>query len=289
MISREAHIGQCYPKRRLALTPQITKAYALAYDDTNPRYLGDDCVAPPMVIVRASLIEGVAAVLSDPTLVEDAQRLRRVLHGEEHIRWYKVLRPNDILWTVAIVENIESKRSGDLITIATRITDQHNEMVCETRSLLFFRGSGASGLRAVAKRPARSTADRGTLGVEASWHVALDQALRYAQASGDHNPIHINEAAAKEAGLKGCVLQGLCSLAFAQRVIVDQVLGGDPAGLHALGVRFSRPVYPGDTLSCLGWWDTQATEEPDTRQLHFEVRNQAQRLVLQNGVATVMT
>ena len=81
----------------------------------------------------------------------------------------------------------------------------------------------------------------------------MDQALRYAEASGDHNPIHVDEATAKSAGLPGCILHGLCTMALAQRDVVNQLAAGDPERLKFLSVRWAKPVFPGETLRLKVW------------------------------------
>jgi acyl dehydratase len=82
--------------------------------------------------------------------------------------------------------------------------------------------------------------------------VEQDQPRRYANASGDHNPIHIDNDVAKAAGLPGIILHGLCTMAFAGQAVVEKVLGGDIRRLKELSVRFSKPVLPGDTLTFTG-------------------------------------
>ena len=77
--------------------------------------------------------------------------------------------------------------------------------------------------------------------------------MRYAKASGDGNPIHVDEAFAKAAGLPGTILHGLCTMAFAQRDLVARYAPGAPEKLASLGVRFARPVFPGDTLTLQVW------------------------------------
>jgi acyl dehydratase len=114
--------------------------------------------------------------------------------------------------------------------------------------------------------------------------VAADQPLRYAEASGDHNPIHVDDSVAKAAGHPSVILHGLCTMAFCQGAIVDKLLGGDAKGLQRLAVRFARPVLPGDTLTIRAW----AVEEgEDTRTLGFEAENQKGVKVITNGVAEV--
>jgi acyl dehydratase len=61
--------------------------------------------------------------------------------------------------------------------------------------------------------------------------------VRYAGASGDFNPIHIDEEFAREVGLPGRILHGLWSMAQVARAATDAA-GGDPAALRSLSVQF---------------------------------------------------
>ena len=81
--------------------------------------------------------------------------------------------------------------------------------------------------------------------------MAGDQAERYAEASGDHNPIHLDEEAARAVGLPGRILHGLCTMALAGRA-VEQVAGREPT---RLAVRFSAPVALGATVTTRVWPD----------------------------------
>lgn len=62
----------------------------------------------------------------------------------------------------------------------------------------------------------------------------------YAAASGDPNPIHLDEAAARAAGLPGVVAHGMLTLALAGRVVT--AWAGSDFALTALRTRFPRPV-----------------------------------------------
>jgi acyl dehydratase len=55
------------------------------------------------------------------------------------------------------------------------------------------------------------------------------------------------EAAAK-AGFDAPILQGLCTLGVATRAILQTFASGTPEHLKSLFVRFSRPVFPGETI-----------------------------------------
>jgi acyl dehydratase len=61
--------------------------------------------------------------------------------------------------------------------------------------------------------------------------------VRYAGASGDFNPIHIDEEFAKQVGLPGRILHGLWSMAQVARAATDAA-GGDPTALRSLSVQF---------------------------------------------------
>ena len=60
--------------------------------------------------------------------------------------------------------------------------------------------------------------------------------VRYAGASGDFNPIHIDEGFAKSVGLPGRILHGLWSMAQVARAMTDA--GGGPESLRRLEVQF---------------------------------------------------
>jgi acyl dehydratase len=66
---------------------------------------------------------------------------------------------------------------------------------------------------------------------------------RYAEASGDPNPIHFDEDFAKSVGLPGCILHGLWSMAQVARAHTT-VAGGDPRSLKRLAVQFRGMGFP---------------------------------------------
>ena len=66
---------------------------------------------------------------------------------------------------------------------------------------------------------------------------------RYAGASGDFNPIHIDPEFAKAVGLPGNILHGLYSMAQVARAHTDAA-GGDPCALRSLSVQFRGMGMP---------------------------------------------
>jgi acyl dehydratase len=70
--------------------------------------------------------------------------------------------------------------------------------------------------------------------------------VKYAGASGDFNPMHTDEVAAKEAGLPSVFGHGMFSMGLLGRAVTDWAGVGN---LKVYGVRFTKQTWPGETLS----------------------------------------
>jgi hypothetical protein len=119
--------------------------------------------------------------------------------------------------------------------------------------------------------------------------IDVDQATRYAEASGDRNPIHVDDAAAKAVGLPGVILHGMCTMALCGRDIVDELAGGDPTRLRRLAVRFYRPVFPGNDLVTTlfdAGGGTSASDAAKADIVAFEAAS-AGKVVVRDGLAEV--
>ena len=74
--------------------------------------------------------------------------------------------------------------------------------------------------------------------------------VRYAGASGDYNPIHIDEEFAKQVGLPGKILHGLYTMAQVARAQTEA--GGGPQSLKRLSVQFRGMGFPEQALVVTG-------------------------------------
>src|SRR4030088_842338 len=70
-----------------------------------------------------------------------------------------------------------------------------------------------------------------------------EQIASYAEASGDRNPIHLDDDFARSVGLPGVIAHGMLQMGLLARV------AGDPARLRRLSCRFAGMVRPGDTVT----------------------------------------
>jgi acyl dehydratase len=74
-----------------------------------------------------------------------------------------------------------------------------------------------------------------------------EQIAAYAEASGDHNPIHLDDTFARSVGLPGVIAHGMLQMGIAGTVAAEAAGGGER--LRRLVCRFSGMVVPGDTVT----------------------------------------
>jgi acyl dehydratase len=95
--------------------------------------------------------------------------------------------------------------------------------------------------------------------------VTRDQLRAYADVSGDHNPIHLDDGAARQQGLDGVIAHGMLSMGFLGQYAAE--LAGEGGFVEELSVRFERMVVPGDVLTCRGSVDEVAPAEGGRRRV----------------------
>jgi acyl dehydratase len=74
-----------------------------------------------------------------------------------------------------------------------------------------------------------------------------DQIAAYAEASGDRNPIHLDDEFARTVGLPGVIAHGMLQMGLAASVAADAA--GGPDKLRRLSCRFAGMVVPGDIVT----------------------------------------
>ena len=100
--------------------------------------------------------------------------------------------------------------------------------------------------------------------------LTRDLLKQYAKASGDTNPIHINEAVAKAAGLKGVIAHGLFSFGFISKLFEDFLEHGKYGNIIEFNVEMRGFVRVGDKLL------TEATiDKIDGNRVFFNVKQKS--------------
>jgi acyl dehydratase len=105
---------------------------------------------------------------------------------------------------------------------------------------------------------------------------------RYAEASGDMNPIHIDEDFAKKVGLPGCILHGLWTMAQVARAHAT-VAGGDPRALKRLSVQFRGMGFPEQEIVVT----STITAAEEGRIVTDTVATQGDNQIIRNASATL--
>ena len=103
---------------------------------------------------------------------------------------------------------------------------------------------------------------------------------RYKDASGDPNPIHVDEEFAKSVGLPGVILHGLYTMAQVARANTAAV-GGDPRRLKRLEVQFRGMGFPQQEITVSG----TVKEEGDGNVVVDTIAEQGGNQIIRNAEA----
>ena len=117
-------------------------------------------------------------------------------------------------------------------------------------------------------------------------HVTQEDINRYAEASGDFNPIHINESFAAQTPLGGTIAHGMLILAYVSEMMTAAFGNSWQAG-GKLSVRFKTPARPKDIITTIGKVDSiEQKEGIPYVDCGLETRNQHGEIIV-TGKATV--
>ncbi len=191
--------------------------------------------------------------LRDPETGVDWKRL---LHGEQGLILHKPLPTSGVVIGRTRITNLIDKGAGKgaLLYSARDIFDHATgDLLATTTSTTFLRGDGGFGGEATpAPRPHAIPERPHDLSLDLP--TAANAALIY-RLSGDYNPLHASPHVAAAGGFPRPILHGLCTYAVAGRAVLRATCGNDPARLKSLKVRFTAPVYPGETIRTEIWRD----------------------------------
>ena len=90
--------------------------------------------------------------------------------------------------------------------------------------------------------------------------ITTDQIARYAEASGDHNPLHLDPSFASQSQFGGVVAHGMLTLAFVSEMLTG-AFGRHWLESGRLKVRLKAPAYPGDEVRT--WGEVVREDEQD--------------------------
>lgn len=226
-----------------------------------------------------------AAVLGTPGFwVRDPESgidWTKVLHGEQGIALHSTIPVEGTLIAQNRVAEIIDKGAdkGALLYIEREITDKATgQRIATTTSTTFARGDGGFGGPTGPLKPVHQLPDR-TPDLSLDTPILPQAALIY-RLSGDPNPLHASPEIAAKAGFKAPILHGLCTFGVAGCAVLKSCCNNDPARLKSFDLRFSSPVFPGETVT------TEIWQDGDTVSFRAHVED---RTVLNNGVARIQS
>ncbi|HVL81595.1 MAG TPA: MaoC/PaaZ C-terminal domain-containing protein [Actinomycetota bacterium] len=242
-------VGRWYPESTYEVTADAIQSYADAVNDPNPAYRkGDDSIAPPLFPIVAgwnAMAGGMGEAVSPDLLM-------MLVHLIQDMRFERPIRAGDVLTTRGRISGISGGERGTTATGHVEYKDADGGKVGEFYATIYIRGHTGEPQTGEPAPPISTNRD-GEPVASVEQHIDEDITHRYAEASGDHNPIHLDPEFARSVGLPGIINHGMNTLAHACWAAVENLAEGDPARLTRFAGRFSKPVLPGQTLTTTFW------------------------------------
>lgn len=202
---------------------------------------------PTMAVVLGSR----GSVTRDPASGID---WKQVLHGEQGLTIHQPLPATGTVIGRGFIDEIVDKGAGKGALLYSRreLRDKETGALLATlTSTSFCRGDGGFGGPSGPTRPVHRLPERAPDLVADI--PTLPQAALIYRLSGDYNPLHADPEVAKVAGFDRPILHGLCSFGVAGHALLRMLCDYDPRRLKRMDVRFSSPVFPGETIRTEIW------------------------------------
>jgi acyl dehydratase len=176
------------------------------------------------------------------------------VHGEQTLEIHRPLPVEGELVGVPRLVSVVDKGAdkGALIVTERSVYDlKSGDHLCTLEHTTFCRGDGGFGGPSGPLRVPHAIPDKEP---ELTCDLPiLPQAALIYRLSGDYNPLHADPAHARDVGFDRPILHGLCTLGIAGHALLKTCCEYDPSRIKSMEVRFSAPVYPGETLRTHMW------------------------------------
>ncbi len=238
-------IGTTYGPYPVSVTGERVAEFVSATGGNPDRWGG----ATPPMFASAALFSAAPAFLQDEAVVPFT---RSLIHSEQSFVWTRSLEVGETLEVAGTVQTARARGSLNLVTFSLAATSNNGPWL--TGSSVFLMSTEAAATAEDANEPDEDARppvdlDGGTLTLPAIGETLVNlrcgasrsDLVRYAVASQDWNPIHVDHAAARAAGLGGVVVHGLLMAAWMARLATRY---GTLAEIHLRFRKALRPSIP---------------------------------------------
>jgi acyl dehydratase len=178
-----------------------------------------------------------------------------VVDGERDITFHKPLPVSARITADSRVVAVydKGKDKGAVLTRETVLKAEGGEPLATIVGSAFARGDGGFGGPSEGQPAPHAVPSRAP---DRSVDIATrpDQALLY-RLCGDRNPLHSDPEFARQAGFPRPILHGMCTYGLTCRAVLQTYADYDAGAFRRHAVRFSAPVYPGETVTVDLWKD----------------------------------
>lgn len=205
---------------------------------------------------------------------------RRLLHAEQRLTIHAPLPVAGKLIGRTHIDGVRDrgKDRGAFVYTRREVTNGDGERLCTLHQSTLLRGDGGCGGEDAPPYEAHALPGRApddTCDLEIPPNAALVYRL-----NGDLNPLHVDPEVANAAGFDRPILHGLCTFGYAGHALLKRACGFAADRIQSMAVRFTAPVYPGETLRTQMWFDGKDVSFR-SRAVERDV------VVLGNGLATL--
>jgi len=257
MIDYEKLLNFPIPEVRQRVTPRDAVFYALSVglgqDPLDKRQLDYvDAHRRLRVLPSMAVVLGHPGFwLSNPATGVDAVRL---VHGEQSITLHHPLPAEGEIIGRTRVTGLVDKGEGKgalLYSEKEVIEAATGKVLAVTGSTTFLRADGGFGGPSGPVKPVNPIPESAP-DITVDLPTRPEQALYY-RLNGDDNPLHADPDVAERAGFPRPILHGLCTLGVVAHALLRELGNYDPAAMKSLALRFSSPVFPGETIRTEIW------------------------------------
>jgi len=265
-----AMIGYTVEQKFPPVTREAIAEFARATCDDHPDYDSAQAMAPPFFL-GGLIIPLVKDIWAHPAL---KLNLLKTVQISQSVTWLSPIHQGDEISVRSRIQDIYTTPRGEILDMSgTALVD--GRVVVEGNIGFLVKSKNGSRTHGSPEEKPGPEVFRLLL------PTVEGQQLRYARASGDNNFIHTSPFLARMAGLPRTIMQGACALAMICAALTKHLVDNDITRPASIAGRFGKPVFPGETLTVIGY------RSENEKTVPFSVFNAQGKSVFRDGIFTI--